>query len=99
MMENFLFSNFVESLSGVKTPGYFCCIITSMDYFAAAIRRRGERRDLTKNVRLSGLAGEGKLIGILEIYIETLLFLQRRNEGKDGGHNVNTNNQNKQINF
>ena len=27
---------------------------------------------MTKNVRLSGLDGEGKLIGILEIYIETL---------------------------
>ena len=89
----------LNTLSGVKTPGYFSCIIASLDYFAAAIRRRGERRDLTKNVRLSGLAGEGKLIGILEIYIETLLFLQRRNEGRDGGHNLNTNNQNKQINF
>ena len=29
---------------------------------------------MTKNVRLSGLDGEGKLIGILEIYIETLLY-------------------------
>ena len=37
---------------------------------------------MTKNVRLSGLDGEGKLIGILEIYIETLLYLQERYEGR-----------------
>ena len=56
---------------------------------------------MTKNVRLSGLDGEGKLIGILEIYIETLYTFSddMRERGVDGGHNVNTNSQNKQINF
>ena len=72
------------------------------DYFSIFCWCHQDRGDLTKNVRLSGLDGEGKLIGILEIYIETLLYLQRRDEGERLSvmwtqYKVSANSKNKQI--